>query len=51
MCDDIYIGNTQQTLKKIIDGHFSDFLRLLDNGKKSYSFAIIIYHVQIYISI
>ena len=33
MCDAIYIGNTQQTFKKIIDGHFSDLLRLLKNGK------------------
>ena len=24
MCDTIYIGNTQQTFKKIMDGHFSD---------------------------
>ena len=39
MCDAIYIGNTQQTLKKIIGGHFSDILRLLKNGEKSDSFA------------
>ena len=39
MCDAIYIGNTQQTLKKIMDGHFSDLLRLLKNGQKSDSFA------------
>ena len=39
MCDDIYIGNTQQTFKKIMDGHFSDLLRLLKNGQKSDSFA------------
>ena len=25
--------------KKIVDGHFSDLLRLLKNGQKSYSFA------------
>ena len=38
MCNAIYIGNTQQTFKKIMDGHFSDLLRLLRNGKKSDSF-------------
>ena len=36
MCDAIYIGNTQQTLKKIMDVHFSDLLRLLKNEQKSY---------------
>ena len=35
----IYIGNTQQTFKKRMDGHFSDVLRLLNNGQKSDSFA------------
>ena len=35
MCDAIYIGNTHQTFKKIMDGHFSDLLRLLKNGKKT----------------
>ena len=39
MCDAIYIGNTQQTFKKRMDVHFSDLLRLLKNGQKSYSFA------------
>ena len=39
MCDAIYVGNTQQTLKKTMDGHFSDLLRLLKNGQKSDSFA------------
>ena len=39
MCDAVYIGNTQQTFKKIMDGHFSDLLRLLKNGHKSDSFA------------
>ena len=38
MCDAIYIGNTQQTSKKRMDGHFSDLLRLLKNGQKSDSF-------------
>ena len=33
ICDDVYIGNTQQKFKKIMDGHFSDLLRLLKNGK------------------
>ena len=35
MCDAIYIGNTQQTFKKIMDGHFSDLLRLIKNGQNS----------------
>ena len=35
MCDAIYIGNTQQTFKKRMDGHFSDLQRLLKNGQKS----------------
>ena len=39
MCDAIYIGNTQQTFKKRMDGDFSNLLRLLKNGKKSDSFA------------
>ena len=39
MCDAIYIDNTQQTFKKIMDGHFSNILRLLKNGQKSDSFA------------
>ena len=39
MCGAIYIGNTQQTLKKIMDWHFSDLIRLLKNRNKSYSFA------------
>ena len=39
MCDAIYIGNTQQTFKKRMDGHFSDLLRLIKNEKKSDSFA------------
>ena len=32
--DNIYIGNTQQTFKKIMDDHFSDVQRLLKNGQK-----------------
>ena len=39
ICDAIYIGNTHQTLKKKMDGHFSDLLCLLKNRNKSYSFA------------
>ena len=39
MCDAIYIGNTEQKVKKIMDGHLSDLLRLLNNGQKSDSFA------------
>ena len=39
MCDAIYIGNTQQTLKKIIENHFYDILRLLKNRQKSKLFA------------
>ena len=37
MCDAIYIGNTQQTLKKK-DVHFSDLQRLINNRQKSDSF-------------
>ena len=39
MCDAIYIGNTQKTCKKIIDGYLSDLQRLLKNGQKSDSFS------------
>ena len=39
MYEDIYIGNTQQKFKKRMDGHLSDFLRLLKNGQKSDSFS------------
>ena len=39
MRDAIYIGNTRQTLKKGMDGHLSDLLRLLKNGQKPDSFA------------
>ena len=39
MCDAIYIGNTQQTFKKIMDVHFSDLQCLLKNGQKLDSFA------------
>ena len=33
MCDAIYIGNTQPTPKKRMDGHLSGILRLLKNEK------------------
>ena len=39
MHNTIYIGNTQNTLKKIMDGHFSNLQRLLKNGQKSDSFV------------
>ena len=39
MWDDFYIGNTQQTFKKRMDGHFSDLLHLLKNRQKSISFS------------
>ena len=38
-CDANNIGNTQQTFKKRMDGHFFDLQRLLKNGQKSDSFA------------
>ena len=38
-CDAIYIGNTQQTFKKRMNGHFSNQQRLLKNGQKPDSFA------------
>ena len=39
MCDAIYIGNTQQTSKKRMGGHFSNLQRLLKTGHKSDSFS------------
>ena len=39
MCDAIYIGNTQQKLRKRMGDHFSDLLRLLENRKKPDSFS------------
>ena len=39
MCEAVYIGNTQQTFKKRMDGHFSDLQCLLKNGQKSEAFA------------
>ena len=40
MCDAIFIGNTQQTFKKIMDGHFSNLQCLLKNRQKPDSFAV-----------
>ena len=34
MCEVIYIGNTQQTFNKRMDGHLFDLLRLLKSGQK-----------------
>ena len=34
MCEAIYIGKNNQTFRKIMDGHFSNLLRLLKNGQK-----------------
>ena len=39
MCGAIYIGNTQQTFKKIMDGRFSNLIHLLKRGQNSDSFA------------
>ena len=39
MCDAIYVGNTQQTFKKRMDGHFSNILSFLKNWQKYDSFA------------
>ena len=39
MWDAVYIGNTQQNLKKRMDDYFSDIQRLLKNGQKLDSFA------------
>ena len=58
-CDAIYIGNTQQTFRKIMDGHFSDLQRLLKKTDKnhihllstSYSTLIVLRHVQNYVNI
>ena len=34
MCEAVYIGNTQQTFKKIMDGHFFDLLCPIKNGQR-----------------
>ena len=39
MYDAIYIRNTQQTFKKIMDDHFSYILSILKSIHKLYSFA------------
>ena len=58
MCDAIYIGNTQQTFKKRMDGHFYDLKILLKTDKNQtlllptlYSTLRIPRHVQIYVSV
>ena len=33
MCDTTYIGNTQKTPRKIMDGYFSDNQHILKNGQ------------------
>ena len=38
MCDDIYLGNTQQTYREIMYVHFSNDQRLPQNRQKSDSF-------------
>ena len=42
--DAIYLGDTQQTFKKIMDGHFSNIKRLLKNKHKSDSFSAYFEH-------
>ena len=39
MCDAIYIGITQQTFNKRMEGNFSDLQRLFKNGQKLDSFS------------
>ena len=39
LCDAIYIGNTQQTFKKIMDSHLSNVQLPLKSVQKSDSFA------------
>ena len=39
ICGEIYIGNTQQTLKDRMKGHYNDVQQLVQNGKFSDSFA------------
>ena len=58
ICDAIYIGNTQQTFKTRMDGHFSDILSLFKNGQNQThllptpnSTLRLLRHVQIYVSI
>ena len=57
-CNAIYIGNTQQTFKKIMDGRFSDLQHLLTNGQNQihllptlYSTLIILRHIQNYVNV
>ena len=39
MYEAFYISNTHHIFKKRMNGHFSDLLHLIKNGKKSDSFA------------
>ena len=39
LCNAVYIGNTQQSFKEQINGHFSDVQNLIMNGTVSDSFA------------
>ena len=39
LCKYTYIGNTQQTLKKRMLGHFNDIKKLVQDGTSSDSFA------------
>ena len=39
MCETIYLVNTQQTYKKVMDVYLSDILRFFNNVQKSYSFS------------
>ena len=39
ICDAVYIGNTQQTLKSRMNAHFNDVQKLVQDGKLSDTFA------------
>ena len=58
MCNAIYIGKIQLTLKKRMDGHFSDLQRLVKTDKNQahllptlYSTLTLIRHIYIYVNI
>ena len=40
LCDAMYIGNTQYTSRKRMDGHFSDVQLLLKNGQNHISCSL-----------
>ena len=58
MCDAIYISNTQQTFKNIMNGNFSNLLRLLKKKDKNKTYLLptsnstltLLHKVQIYVS-